>query len=113
MASVFSSYVPPVLGFSYYDCHLTPSRRSAHTPSHISDSGPRRNQRNAPVPVRVTRLHSVAVHLLLEPRRISPPSPRGNQGGFYDVRQEIAPGCSHAPSRIEHGLFSVPDPVEG
>jgi hypothetical protein len=41
-------------------------------------------------------------HLFMERRRIAMMSPRRNQGGFYDILQQVETGSSHADAWVEH-----------
>ena len=88
MASVFSYYVVCFHYSSNRDDHLTHSPRAGHcfhSPHHISDSSLTVELIRLLIATIVQPCIRNAPHPFMEPRRMTPPYPRGNQGGFYDI----------------------------
>ena len=91
MASVFFSYVASFHDSSDRDDHLTHSPRAGHgfSPPHhsIPDSSLTVELIRLLIATMVKPRIRHAPHPFMEPRRITPTCPRGNQGGCYDVFQ--------------------------
>ena len=90
MASVFSYYVACLRYASDPSDQLTQSPRAGHefySPYHIPDSSLTVELIRLLIATIVRPRIRNAPHPFMEPRRITPTYPRGNQGGFYDILQ--------------------------
>ena len=109
MASVFSCYVTRIRYASDPSDQLTQSPRVGHdfySPYHIPDSS---------LTVKLIRLLIATIvhsrirdpsHPFMESWRLTPTYPGGNQGGFYDILQQVATGSSHAGVLVGHRGYS-------
>ena len=102
MASVFSYYAASFDSSSDREDQLTQSPHAIHcrhSPQHIPDSSSSVKLIRLLIATIVTPHIRNAPHPFMEPRRMTPTCPRGNQGGFYAVLQQVASGSSHAGVR--------------
>jgi hypothetical protein len=108
MASVFSYYTASFHYSSDLHAQLTPSARASlclHSPHYIPESSSTIELICLLIGAIVQSRIRNSSHLFMEPRRMTSTCPRGNQGGFYDILQQVATGSSHAGIRVErHGL---------
>jgi hypothetical protein len=105
MASVFSSSAASFHGSSDPHDQLTQSshpRYYIHFPRHILNAGVTVELIYLFIGTLVRLSIRNSSHLFMERRRIATMSPRRNQGGFYDVLQQVETGSSHADARVGH-----------
>ena len=99
MASVFSYYAAYFDSSSDREDQLTQSPGAIdclHSPHHIPDSSSISKRIRLLIAAIVNPHIRNAPHPFMEPRRMTPTCPRRNQGGFYDILQQVATGSSHA-----------------
>jgi hypothetical protein len=85
MDSVFSYYVTSLHFSNDHNDQLTQSPRAGHcfhSPHHIPDSSLTAELIHLLIDTIVQPRACNAPHPLVEPRRMAPTGPRGNQGGF-------------------------------
>lgn len=102
MASVFSYYTASSDSSSDREDQLTQSLRAIHwlySPQHILNFSSTVKLIRLLIATIVTPLIRNAPHPFMELRRMTPMCPRGNQGGFYAVLQQVTSGSSHAGVR--------------
>jgi hypothetical protein len=109
MASVFSYYAVSFHYSSDLNDQLTQSFRTGHcfhSPHYIPESSSTVELICLLIGAIVQSRIRNSSHLFMEPRRMTPTYPRGNQGGFYDILQQVATGSSHACIRVERHRLS-------
>jgi hypothetical protein len=105
MASVFSYYTAPFGSSSNREDHVTQSPRAIHclhSPHHILDFSSMVKRIRLLIATIVNPHIRNAPHPFMEPRRMTPTCPRGNQGGSYDTLQHVATRSAHAGIRRWH-----------
>src|SRR5712692_4543031 len=116
MASVFSHYVPCFHYSSDPNDQLIQSPRTGHG-FHSSHPIPYSSLTVELIRLLIATIVNLllrnAPHPFMEPRRMTPTCPRGNQGGFYDILQQVATGSSHAGVRVGRRRLGLAEQRDG
>jgi hypothetical protein len=86
--------------FSYYAA-------SFHSPHYIPDSSLTVELIRLLIATIANPLIRNAPHPFMEPRRMSPTGPRGNQGGLYDILRQVAIESSRSGVLVGRHRLSV------